>query len=31
MAEMIYKICKVLECQVEDVMKLVDEEEKAVN
>ena len=29
--EIICKICKALECQVEDVMELVDEEEKMVN
>lgn len=29
--EIICKICKALECQVEDVMELVDEEEKIVN
>lgn len=28
--EIICKICKVLECQVEDVIELVDEEEKEV-
>ena len=28
--EIISKICKVLECQVEDVIELVDEEEKKV-
>ena len=28
--EIIFKICKVLECQVEDVIELVDEEEKEV-
>lgn len=29
--EIICKICKALECQVEDVMELVDEEEKMLN
>ena len=28
--EIICKICKVLECQVEDVIELVDEEDKEV-